>query len=444
MPTDSRKNYRLLRIAKLGYRQPVDELYRERPELKDCSYAEQRQALLQKSLVYTGAFAREMRALGNEAEELLVDCEPLQKAWAREQGLEPGENWQEEILLAQIQSYAPDIAYFQDLHSLRQSLRQELKSICDSIKLLVLHKGFPGPASEVEEFDLRFFGTPGMCEQYRAEGMECSLLYHGFDDGVLDELKSYRGSLAAESAKVTFLGSSGYGHPLHRGRYWWLLQLLKSTGIELCTDEAVDENYNPDRPVNQALYRALETGDFEQAALKVLEQNPEMPEHERVYLFQRMERIVRERHNALSVSPLEREALSKVPPIALRILFPSRCHPPVFGLEMYSILRDSLVTLNKHTDAIDGAVGNMRLFEASGVGACLLTDQGSNLSDLFAPDDEVVAFSSTAECIEKLRYLQSNPQVAKEIARRGQERTLRSHTIKCRVEVVDEHIQRLL
>jgi spore maturation protein CgeB len=61
----------------------------------------------------------------------------------------------------------------------------------------------------------------------------------------------------------------------------------------------------------------------------------------------------------------------------------------VWGADMYQVLRRSRITLNSHIDLAGREAGNMRLFEATGVGAFLLTDFKDNLDTLFAPDREV-------------------------------------------------------
>ena len=59
--------------------------------------------------------------------------------------------------------------------------------------------------------------------------------------------------------------------------------------------------------------------------------------------------------------------------------FPTRCQQAVMGLDMYNILKSSVLTVNRHTDASNGRVGNMRMFEATGLGTCLVTDDGKNI-----------------------------------------------------------------
>jgi spore maturation protein CgeB len=69
----------------------------------------------------------------------------------------------------------------------------------------------------------------------------------------------------------------------------------------------------------------------------------------------------------------------------------------VYGLDMYDVFRSSRVTINHHGD-VGPFANNLRLFEATGVGTALLTDRKSNLSELFEPDVEVLAYSSATEC----------------------------------------------
>lgn len=130
--------------------------------------------------------------------------------------------------------------------------------------------------------------------------------------------------------------------------------------------------------------------------------------------------------------------------IPLAELYPDRSHDCVFGLDMYNIMALSQVTFNKHSDNVWHEVGNMRLFEACGMGACLLTDEGHNLGDLFEPDSEVVTYANVQDCVEKLKYLMDHPQERAAIALAGKRRVLAQHTWEKRCEEIDEHIQKML
>jgi len=102
--------------------------------------------------------------------------------------------------------------------------------------------------------------------------------------------------------------------------------------------------------------------------------------------------------------------------------------PPFFGLEMYQALKDSRITLNIHADSSPTHASNMRLFEATGVGSCLVTDWKENISGLFEPGRELITYKSAGECIEKIKWLLKHPAEREAIARAGQARTLKDHT----------------
>lgn len=104
----------------------------------------------------------------------------------------------------------------------------------------------------------------------------------------------------------------------------------------------------------------------------------------------------------------------------------------VWGVDMYQTLRRSRITLNSHIDFANREAGNMRLFEATGAGAFLLTDFKENLDTLFAPGREVVVWRSIDECLGVIdRYLNDERGRA-EIAQAGQARTLTQHTYRHR------------
>jgi spore maturation protein CgeB len=107
---------------------------------------------------------------------------------------------------------------------------------------------------------------------------------------------------------------------------------------------------------------------------------------------------------------------------------------PAWGKEMYEILASSKITLNHHIGIAQDYANNMRLFEATGVGTLLITDQKANLHEMFEPGKEVVAYGSDEECLELIRYYLEHESERQEIARTGQRRTLRDHSYDVRTE----------
>lgn len=106
---------------------------------------------------------------------------------------------------------------------------------------------------------------------------------------------------------------------------------------------------------------------------------------------------------------------------------------PAWGRDMFALLGRSRLTINKHIDISEGYANNMRLFEAAGMGACLVTDWRENLADLFEPGRDVVAYRSSEECLSLLRYYSDHDDERCRIAEKGQERCLTDHTYERRM-----------
>ncbi|MEW6237618.1 MAG: glycosyltransferase [Candidatus Omnitrophota bacterium] len=105
-----------------------------------------------------------------------------------------------------------------------------------------------------------------------------------------------------------------------------------------------------------------------------------------------------------------------------------------WALDMYEILADAKIVINHHIDSAENYANNMRLYEATGVGAMLLTDWKENIADHFEPGKEVVVYRDVNECAEKIEYYMKREEERKEIAAAGQARTLREHTYYQRME----------
>lgn len=102
-------------------------------------------------------------------------------------------------------------------------------------------------------------------------------------------------------------------------------------------------------------------------------------------------------------------------------------HGEAWGIDMFRVLREGRIALNRHIDAAGDFANNMRLYEATGVGTMLLTDEKSNLSELFEPGREVETYADEDELVEKIAHYLGHDGERRAIARAGQERTLREH-----------------
>lgn len=99
-----------------------------------------------------------------------------------------------------------------------------------------------------------------------------------------------------------------------------------------------------------------------------------------------------------------------------------------WGRDMFAIFRRSQIVINQHIGIAGGFANNMRLYEATGCGATLVTDRKANLPELFDVGSEVVDYGDPAECLTRIERLLSEPARCAEIGSKGQTRTCSDHT----------------
>lgn len=99
---------------------------------------------------------------------------------------------------------------------------------------------------------------------------------------------------------------------------------------------------------------------------------------------------------------------------------------PVWGIEYHRILARSKVVVNRHSNHASNA-NNLRMFEATGMGAALLTDDMPGVSDLFEIGNEVFTYSSPDELVGQIEFLLGHPASRVRSASQAQERTLTEH-----------------
>ncbi|MBI1335665.1 MAG: glycosyltransferase [Phycisphaera sp.] len=112
-----------------------------------------------------------------------------------------------------------------------------------------------------------------------------------------------------------------------------------------------------------------------------------------------------------------------------------------WGIDMHRILARSRITLNFHIGIAQNFANNMRLYEATGNGATLVTDHKDNLGELFAPGKEVVAYRDTDECLERVRFYLEHPNEQQHLAESGRRKTLADHTYLKRMEQLVEIVE---
>lgn len=102
--------------------------------------------------------------------------------------------------------------------------------------------------------------------------------------------------------------------------------------------------------------------------------------------------------------------------------------------QAYGLMAGSTATMNVHADQ-DGFT--MRTFEANGVGGLQLVDR-SDVSDLYAPGEEILVFHDETELVELAQRAFRDRAWSEKIRAAAQQRTLTEHTFDHRVPILEE------
>lgn len=386
---NSRIRLRLFRLT-TNYPGQLADFVARWPQCPDWSHAKQHAALMATRFGWSDAWTHVLADLGVEAWEPVANFESGQRAWAAENGIAVKDDWLRTIVAAQVAKFQPDILFVDSVSYFGSGFIAELRRRVPAIKKVVYWYGAPlDDLRDLEPADLLLSNLPGLVDYINRAGGRARLFRHAFDTRVNEELTTNPG----DRFPLTFAGSVIQRAQYHMHRAEVLRAVGKSLPLNLFSDTAQSA---PSRQPGGRIERWL--GPLLARRGYVLET-----------------RSARE----AAIAQARAEGVERISGVS---------RPAVYGLDMYGVLQRSTVTLNIHIDYYGESASNMRLFEATGVGACLLTDWKYDLSDQFKPDEEVVTFRSAAECVDKARYLLDNPSVAQSIASAGQRRTLADHT----------------
>lgn len=108
--------------------------------------------------------------------------------------------------------------------------------------------------------------------------------------------------------------------------------------------------------------------------------------------------------------------------------------PPVWGRAKLAIYAGATLSLNPHHPMNDIVGVNTRTFELAASGACQLVDLKEELSPLFKPGEEVVAYRDLPELKRQLDFYLSHPDEARAIGDNARRRALAEHTLGHRID----------
>lgn len=368
-------------IVNTDYPEFIRRTYAEQAGLENATFDEQWRTRVATLFGVADFYSTHLRELGHEAWDVIANCEPLQKQWARERGLacgrdtrwrpklrrgvipwlsrEPNRAWLYDILEAQLKEYRPDVFYSMAIETLGSDFIRRAKQYC---RLTIGQHAAPHPAHDISAYDLMLSSLPNLVDYYRGQGMRSEHFRLAFEPRILEHV-----SKSSRQFDVAFVG--GLGGPHEHGT-------------------------------------------------RILEELS--------------------RRHAVRVWGYGRERLSADSPLQ------AVCQPPAWGLEMYNVLRAARIVFNRHINVAANYANNMRLYEATGVGTMLLTDRKDNLGELFEPGREVAAYGDIEECVALATHYLEHDAEREAIARAGQARTLREHTWGLRMHELVEIVKQYL
>ncbi len=356
-------------IVDTYYPKFLADFYRSNP-IASRSSAEQKKALLASGFGTSDAYSRNLNSLGVEAEEIIANNAPLQLMWARENGLVAG-------LLSRLpQSWTTG---------------EMLGPIFDRSHVLV-HL---------------------LVEQIRRAKPDILYLQDlgAIPPDLLMTLKSYVGLVVGQVASPLLPEKWLKPYDLILTSFPHFVDRIRAIGIAShCFRLGFDETILAKIGQPARRYACTFVGGLTAAHARGTAFLEYVAKSGTVDFFGYGKNILR------SDSPIR-----------------PRHHGEVWGLDMFRVLAESSITINRHIDVAEDNANNMRLYEATGVGTMLLTDAKKNLGDLFEVGKEVVTYRDESDAVRLIRYYTQHPEERDAIAKAGQARTLREHSYKNRM-----------
>jgi spore maturation protein CgeB len=370
-------------------------LYRRQPGLENASYTVQMAARNASLFGVADFYSRNFAASGHPAAEIHVNNPWLQSAWAREHGMVAGSS-------APVGDAGPQ--------ALPAWLQRAVKPFKPMLRPLARRIGLsPRLEAQAEKILL------AQIEDFRPDLVLNQDVFH-VDTGLAHRIKSI--------GNPVLIGQVGLVPS--RGEDWSVYDLMISQ-----------------LPTVVRSFRALGVRAevchlaFEPAILDAL---PAAPSVDIDVSFVGTVSVDHQQRIALLEAVAERYDLKlwgNRPRFLPRSSPLHRCFQgEVWGTDMYQVLQRSRITLNSHIDMAGPEAGNMRLFEATGVGAFLLTDFKDNLATLFDPDREVAVWRSIDDCLKVIGRTIGDDRGRAAIARAGQARTMAQHTYRNRTREI--------
>lgn len=381
--------YRLLEIS-TAYGSYLKYFYDRNKNTDLLSYEELYSLFTEDCFAESDFIHRHLKDIGIESKIVFYNNLKLQRKWNDKfTDSDPYE-----IVMNQVKDYEPDVIYMSNLTLLSRDRLLGLKNYTNSKRVRLVGYCFflltdKNVMNIIDLFDQIYTGAQHYVDYYLKKGINAKLLRHAFETTVYDACNS-----GHRNKEVAFIGNVFLGKDVHSNRIE-MLKALGDSGVPYVFYGEIYGNENNKTVLGRLRSRFIQS---------------------------------REQRNIRYITDKNRK----------------NHYPNVYGKEYYKILSEKLICVNCHIAAVGQGAGNMRMFEATGMGTCLLTDSRDENASLFEIDKEIVTYSDMAEFRDKVRWLMENPDRARQIAKAGQEKTFRVHSYRNKALQLNEYLQELL
>ena len=325
--------------------------------------------------------------------EFIHNLENVETAWAKENHIqtEPKHSIVE-IGFEKIKRFEPDIIFCTSpvVYINNRLIKGLLSVLKKRPKLVAWYGADCGNENVFKQFDLILSNSAHLVENLKMQGMSAEVLQHSFDPIILDKV----GKSIEKKNRIAFFGSLDSKSEDFRARTELIYKITKDIPVF----DVYGEISRPNIYEIYKFYLLEKRSKLSSALSKIFK-------HSNLQYWSNP--------NNLPPSPW---SFSKE--------FVNTIKDPLFGHEMLAKLNSYQIAFNYHNKHTGDCSCNMRIFEATGVGCCLLTDYKSNIHTLFEEGKEVVTYKTIEEAIAKANYLLENPHISRQIGLAAQKKTL--------------------
>lgn len=394
------------------------------------------------NIILPGGWAKQMSFFGFQVFDTLIGDFSLLKKWADEHFISTKNLSQLDLIIKQVDFYKPDIVfiYAGAFFSVNKEARTKIKDF--SKRNNIIFTGFWGDElpinssydSDFSDLDLIFTSSNFYTEKLKYSRTKVVTLGNCFDQSI----EFYP---LAKTNDFIFCGTTGYGYPDHIKRYENLIDLMTMTNLNIWSNES-------SRPLSlRDIFRIRLMKILKTLNIKVLRKLCDstncIPLIHNILELSIKSVDFNVDPEKLIINPNYENGQYFLDKKPIRKIFKNRVFEPfIDGQKYLSHLANSKIVLNIHRDEM-ADVGNIRCFEVTGVGSCLVTDARPGLTDFFDIENDIVTFSTVEECVKKVKFLLDNPAELQRISKNGQKKTLNNHTLHHRCQTISSELRQL-